>query len=364
MLAYNRDRAKKSLAYKRFKKYFLKGMHFSKEKKMRLFFSKAEGTIVIYTKIVKDYVRYMHRKENRNAFPVTETSLRRYIDNMDLEKDRGKFPNLKAAMIFVKRLRNEPEMSFNSTDLVLEGLLREVGARFKPKKIKTDNVNELNVRKLLLRALYGKSFKEPYNDNMIEFRTGLRCLTSLFCLSRCEDYRELQRSDVIFELNNVIIIWGKKKNNQKSKPQQSLVPKLPDHPLCLYSAFEHYFQRTQLPEDYYINCSLSRYGRPGKKEISRSTCYTNMNALCKELKIDNVTEKMCKSLGTRYLSIILELAMIIIIKFRMLVDSELYTPEAVSEIGLWKSVDSHRNYYKISRTIRKKAANTIAGIDR
>ena len=99
MLAYNRDRAKKSLAYKRFKKYFLKGMHFSKEKKMRLFFSKAEGTIVIYTKIVKDYVKYMHRKENKNAFPVTETSLRRYIDNLDLEKDRGKFPNIKAAML-------------------------------------------------------------------------------------------------------------------------------------------------------------------------------------------------------------------------------------------------------------------------
>ena len=83
----------------------------------------------------------------------------------------------------------------------------------------------------------------------------------------------------------------------------------------MFSAFEHYFQRTQLPEDYYINCSLSKYGRPGKKEIARSTCYTNINDLCNELKIDKVTEKMCKSLGTRYISIYLRLTMKIIVKF-------------------------------------------------
>ena len=39
------------------------------------------------------------------------------------------------------------------------------------------------------------------------------------------------------------------------------------------------------------------------------------------------------------------------------------SPEAITEIGLWKSVDSHRNYYKVSTTIRIKAANVIADIE-
>jgi len=44
------------------------------------------------------------------------------------------------------------------------------------------------------------------------------------------------------------------------------------------------------------------------------------------------------------------------------VDSDQFSPEAISEIGLWKSVDSHRNYYKISTTIRKKSADIIATV--
>ena len=299
MPAYDRAAAKKSLAFRRFKKYFLKGKGYSDENKIRLFFSKAEGTVVVYTKIIKGYVKYMHRVEKKDAYPISETSLRRYIDYLDMEKDRTIFPNLKSAVMFAKNLRDEPEISFSSTDLILEGLLREIGARFRT-KIKPDRLNELNVRKFLLRGLFGKSFKAPYNENMIEFRTGLRCLTSLFCLSRCEDYRELKRIDIRFELNNVIIDWRKKKNNQKSKHMQSLVPKLPDHPLCLFSAFEYYFEKTQMSDDQFVNCKLSKKGKPGKGAISRPTCYSNIVSLCKELKIDPITEKMCKSLGTRY----------------------------------------------------------------
>ena len=48
--------------------------------------------------------------------------------------------------------------------------------------------------------------------------------------------------------------------------------------------------------------------------------------------------------------------------YRKLVDSEEFSPEAISELGLWKSVDSHRNYYRISTTIRNKAANVIAAV--
>ena len=301
MTAYDRKKAKKSKAFKRFRRYVLKGKNYSSEDQLRYFFSKAEGTVKVYTKVIRGYVKYMRKKERADAFPITETSLRRYISNLKLKKDRTKFPSLKAAIIFAKRCRNEPEISFSSTDLVLEGVLREAGALFRP-PIKTNHVTDLNVRKFLLRCLYGKTFKWPYNTVMSEFRTGLRCLTSLHCLSRCEDYRELKRSDVKFENGNVLIFWRKRKNNQRSTFQQSLVPKLPNHPLCLYDAFYNYFAKTQLAENQFLNCKFSKAGKPvGEEGISRPSCYQDINRICNELKIDSVTEKMCKSLGTRYI---------------------------------------------------------------
>ena len=47
---------------------------------------------------------------------------------------------------------------------------------------------------------------------------------------------------------------------------------------------------------------------------------------------------------------------------RKLVDSEEFSPEAISELGLWRSTDSHRHYYRISTTIRHKSANVIAAV--
>ena len=58
-----------------------------------------------------------------------------------------------------------------------------------------------------------------------------------------------------------------------------------------------------MSDDQFINCKLSKKGKPGKGGISRPTCYSNILSLCKELKIDPITEKMCKALGTRYNSI-------------------------------------------------------------
>ena len=87
MAAYDKRVAKKSKAFKSFKKYILRGKHYSQRQKLRLFFSRAEGTVKAYTKIVKGYVKYMHRKEHAEAFPITETSLRRYIDTLSTEKD-------------------------------------------------------------------------------------------------------------------------------------------------------------------------------------------------------------------------------------------------------------------------------------
>ena len=59
MTAYDRKFVKRTRAFAKFKKYFLKGKNFPAETKMRLFFSKAQGTIVAYTRIVKSYVRYI-----------------------------------------------------------------------------------------------------------------------------------------------------------------------------------------------------------------------------------------------------------------------------------------------------------------
>ena len=110
----------------------------------------------------------------------------------------------------------------------------------------------------------------------------------------------MKKSDIKFDNGNVLIFWRKRKNNQRSKFQQSLVPQLPDHPLCLYNAFLNFFEKTQLTDDQFINCKLKGNGKPnGNGRISRGTCYMDINKICKELKIDPITEKMCKSLGTR-----------------------------------------------------------------
>ena len=264
MSAYDKKAARKSKAYKSFKKYVLRGKRISRRQRLRLFFSKAEGTIKAYTKIIKGYVKYMHRKEHAEAYPITDTSLARYIDSLSTKRNRTKFPMMKPAIIFAKECRNEKKITFSTSNLTLEGAQREAGARFRP-PIKTNNINELNIRKFILRCLYGKSFKQPYNDNLAEFRTGLRCLTSLHALSRCEDYRELRKSDIKFENGAVLIFWRKRKNNQRSKVQQSSVPSLPDHPLCLYNAFHHFFEKSQLTENQFINCKLKRNGRTATK---------------------------------------------------------------------------------------------------
>ena len=287
-----------SEAFMQFEKYFLQGLHSSRKEKMRLFHSRAEGTVKSYLRIVKSYVKYS-REENVEPFPVTENSIRRYIDTLDLESDRGKFDLIKPSMIFLQKCRNDPKISFNSADLVLEGLIREAGANF-PVKYDPKEVKELDVRKFLLRGLYGKSFREPFNEKMSEFRTALRCLTSLFCLSRCSDYQELKRKDVFFEDKCVLIVWRKRKNNQRSKPQVSILPRMKDHPLDPYRAFKYWFKRTGLKEDQFLNTQLSRAGKAcGSKGISRTTCYNDNKALCGTLNLDAISEKMCKSLGTR-----------------------------------------------------------------
>ena len=121
--AYHREKSERARTFLQFDKYMLRRKGYRKEMKLRLYHSRAQGTIKAYTGVIKSYVTYMHEEEDASPFPVTESSLRRYIESLDLYEDRSKFANIKPAIMFVRKARSDPEFSFNSTDLVLEGLL-------------------------------------------------------------------------------------------------------------------------------------------------------------------------------------------------------------------------------------------------
>ena len=288
----------KTKTFRRFDKYVCKDLDMSSKEKMRVFHGRAESTVKSYVNVIKKYVQFSE-SANISPFPVSETSVRKFIDGLDLEQDRSMFRVIKPSLVYCKNVRGDPDISFNTTDLVLEGLLREVGNNFK-KKPSLETRTELDVRKFLLRCLYGPSMFQPYNENMLEFRTGVRNLTCLFTLGRCGDYMGLKREDVILENGTVIIAWNKRKNNQRGERQLSIVPKLEDHPLDLYDAMQHYFEVTQMKSDQFLNCRISSRGKAvGSKGISRSYCYSDNNKICSQLKLPKISEKICKSMGTR-----------------------------------------------------------------
>ena len=131
--------------FKQFDKYVLRGMKLSDREKMRLYHSRAEDTIVSYTKVVKQYVL-----ESRDpVYPVTEKSVRKFIDTLDVEEDRTTLKLLKPSLIFTQKCRSDPNISFNTADLVLEGILRELGNNF-PNQVKHEEIKEVHVRKFLL----------------------------------------------------------------------------------------------------------------------------------------------------------------------------------------------------------------------
>ena len=288
----------KSKPFRRFDRYICRDLEISQREKMRLFHSRAESTVKLYTKVIKNYVRFS-KSENFPAFPVTEKSVRQFIDNLELKKHKSMFYLIKPSLIFCKNVRGDPEISFNTTDLVLEGLLREVGNNFR-KKPTLHVTSELDVRKFLLRCLYGQRMCAPYSTNMIEFRTGIRNLICLYCLGRCADYMLLRKQDIQFEEDMVVVTWSKRKNNQRGDRQLSLVPKLQDHPLDLYEALKHYFEFTKMNDDQMLNTRLNSKGKAvSNVGIARSKCYEDNNKICRQLKLPKISEKMCKSIGTR-----------------------------------------------------------------
>ena len=288
----------KTKTFHRFDKYVCKDLDISCKEKLRIYHGRAEATVKSYVNVVKRYVKYS-KKANINPFPASETNVRKFIDSLDLAKHRSLFRLIKPSLVYCKNVRGDPDISFNTTDLVLEGLLREVGNNFK-KKPNYHVRTELDVRKFLLRCLYGKKMHRPYNENMLEFRTGIRNLVCLFTLGRCADYMLLRREDVIFDEDTVIIAWNKRKNNQRGERQLSVVPKLEDHPLDLYEAMQYYLTTTEMKDNQFLNSRISSRGRAvGDKGISRSYCYSDNNKITTELKLCKISEKVCKSMGTR-----------------------------------------------------------------
>ena len=263
-----------------------------------MYHGRAEATVSSYVNVIKKYVKFSENA-NINPFPASETNVREFIDELDLTKDRSMFRLIKPSLVYCKNVRGDPDISFNTMDLVLEGLLREVGNNFK-KKPQYHIRTELDVRKFLLRCLYGCKMYSPYNENMLEFRTGVRNLVCLYTLGRCADFMMLRKEDVLFDEDTVIIAWNKRKNNQRGGRQLSIVPKLEDHPLDLYEAMKHYFLVTQMKDNQFLNSRISSRGKAiGVKGISRSYCYQDNNKICAELKLDKISEKICKSMGTR-----------------------------------------------------------------
>ena len=292
------DNVFKTKTFRRFEKYVCKDLNITSKEKTRLYHGRAEATVSSYTNVIKKYVKFS-KKSHITPFPVSERNVRLFIDGLDLAKDRSMFRVIKPALVYCKNVRGDPDISFNTMDLVLEGLLREVGNNFK-KKPNFDIRSELDVRKFLLRCLYGPKMHAPFNENNLELRTGVRNLTCLFTLGRCADYMMLRKEDFIFEEDSVIISWNKRKNNQRAERQLSIVPKLEDHPLDLYKAIDHYFKATQMKDNQFVNSRLSSRGRAiGEKGISRSYCYSDNNKICAELKLCKISEKACKSIGTR-----------------------------------------------------------------
>ena len=287
-----------SKPYRQFNKYVLMPMDLSSRESKRLFHSWSQSTVESYTKVIEKYVLYS-KEERKSAFPATERSVRAFIDSLNILEDRTKLNLLKPSFVFAQKCRDDPLISFNSSDLILEGIFREIGNNF-PKKLNICEVKELDIRKFLLRALYGPRMRKPYNPKLSEFRTGLRCLTSLYCLSRCADYMLLKKEDLIFEDSSVVIVWRKRKNNQRASRQTSLVPELENHPLDLVSAFRHWISVVKLKDGQSLNAKLTKSGAVnGTDSISRSTCYQDNKKICSSLKLSPISEKLCKSLGTR-----------------------------------------------------------------
>ena len=284
--------------YVLFEKYVLRDVEYSRIEKLRLFHSRSPDTVKVYSKVMRRYVKFA-RKTRFEPYPVTEVSIRKFIDTLDIEKDRGQVPYIKPAFTFAQKVRGDPATSFTAADFIIEGLLREIGANF-PSKFKANEVKEIDVRKFLLFCLYGKSFCKPFNEKLSELRTGVRCLVSLFCLSRGGDFMKLKKKDVTVEKDHAVICWRERKDNQKGKAQVSLLPRIKNHPLCPVKAIKYWFKITKMSDDQFVNCKLSSGGKAiGKVGISRSTCYKDMRLVSDQLKLPMITEKICKSLGTR-----------------------------------------------------------------
>ena len=76
--------------------------------------------------------------------------------------------------------------------------------------------------------------------------------------------------------------------------------KLHDHPLDLYEALKHYFEFTKMNDDQMLNTRLNSKGKAvSNVGIARSKCYEDNNKICRQLKLPKISEKMCKSIGTR-----------------------------------------------------------------
>ena len=120
----------KTKSFKRFDRYVCRDLEMSNKEKLRLFHDRAENTVKSYTNVIRKYV-----SEPLDPFSVNEIKVRKFIDSFDLQEDKSMFSLIKPSLTYAKNVRNDPDISSNTTDLVLEGFLRKVGNNFKRNKI-------------------------------------------------------------------------------------------------------------------------------------------------------------------------------------------------------------------------------------
>lgn len=128
------------------------------------------------------------------------------------------------------------------------------------------------------------------------------------------------------------------------------------------SAFRHWITVIKLKDSQCLNARLSKAGKAsGAESISRSTCYQDNRKICSSLKLLLFLRNFANR-SVRVSADIPHSFDLIWLIFRLLVDSGKFSPQANSEIGLWRSEFSHRNYYKVSAKLGRKSALVISNI--
>ena len=85
----------KTKKFLQFDKYILRNLSMSGKEKLRLYHSRSEDTVKSYVKVIKKFVNYSAGE----PFPVTETSVRQFVNSLSIEDDKTTLTLLKPSFV-------------------------------------------------------------------------------------------------------------------------------------------------------------------------------------------------------------------------------------------------------------------------